>query len=53
VYPAAGLINFAPYNIPKFIVDKNISYSSLYNVKAIEKPATEGIGELISLLKQL
>ena len=53
VYPAAGLINYAPYNIPKFIVDKNIPYSSLYNVKAIEKPATEGIGELISLLKQL
>jgi len=52
VYPAAGLINYAPYNIPKFIVDKNIPYSSLYNVKAIEKPATEGISELISLLKQ-
>jgi NAD-dependent deacetylase len=53
VYPAAGLINYAPYNIPKFIVDKHIPYSSLYNVTAIEKPATEGISELISLLRQL
>jgi NAD-dependent deacetylase len=53
VYPAAGLINYAPYGIPKFIVDKNIPYSSLYNVTAIEKPATEGIVELIRLLSQI
>lgn len=53
VYPAAGLINYAPRAIPKFIVDKNIPYSSLYNLTAIEKPATEGIGELIKLLEQL
>jgi NAD-dependent deacetylase len=52
VYPAAGLINYAPRAIPKFIVDKNIPYSS-YNLTAIEKPATEGIRELIRLLKQL
>jgi NAD-dependent deacetylase len=53
VYPAAGLINYAPYGIPKFVVDKNIPYSSLYNVTAIEKPATEGIVELVRLLSQL
>jgi NAD-dependent deacetylase len=53
VYPAAGLINYAPHGIPKFIVDKNIPYSSLYNVIAIEKPATEGIVELTRLLNQL
>lgn len=53
VYPAAGLIDYAPRGIPKFIVDKSIPYSSLYNVTAIEKPATEGINELVSLLKQL
>ncbi|HEX5150656.1 MAG TPA: Sir2 family NAD-dependent protein deacetylase [Parafilimonas sp.] len=52
VYPAAGLIDYAPHGIPKFIVDKSIPYSSLYNVTAIEKPATEGIGELVKLLKQ-
>jgi len=53
VYPAAGLINYAPRTIPKFIIDKNIPYSSLYNITAIEKPATEGIGDLVMLLNQL
>jgi NAD-dependent deacetylase len=53
VYPAAGLVNYAPYEIPKFIVDKKVPYtSSVYNLTAIEKPATEGVGELVGLLKQ-
>ena len=52
VYPAAGLVNYAPYPIPKFIVDKKVPYtSSVYNLTTIEKPATEGVGELIELLK--
>jgi len=47
VYPAAGLVNYAPWEIPKFIIDKKIPYSSgLYNLTAIEKPATEGVKEL-------
>lgn len=53
VYPAAGLINYAPRNIPKFIIDKDIPYSSLYNITAIEKPATEGIKDLTEFLKSL
>jgi NAD-dependent deacetylase len=52
VYPAAGLVNYAPYQAPKFIVDKKIPYtSSLYNLSVIEKPATEGVKELKLLLK--
>lgn len=50
VYPAAGLINYAPNTVPKFIVDKNIPYASLYNLTVIEKPATEGIAALMRLL---
>jgi NAD-dependent protein deacetylase/lipoamidase len=51
VYPAAGLVNYASFEIPKFIIDKRIPYtSSVYNVTAIEKPATEGVRELIQLL---
>jgi NAD-dependent protein deacetylase/lipoamidase len=46
------LINYAPKQVPKFIIDKNIPYSSLYNITAIQKPATEGIVELISLLSE-
>jgi NAD-dependent deacetylase len=54
VYPAAGLVNYAPYQVPKFIVDKKIPYtSSLYNLSVIEKPATEGVKELKVLLKNL
>ncbi len=54
VYPAAGLVNYAPWRIPKFILDKKIPYtSSLYNLTAIEKSATEGIEELKQLLRNL
>lgn len=53
VYPAAGLVNYARWPIPKFIVDKRIPYtSSLQNLVVIEKPATEGVTELQKLLKQ-
>jgi NAD-dependent deacetylase len=54
VYPAAGLVNYAPWPIPKFIIDKKIPYtSSLFNLTAIEKPATEGMEELQKLLKEI
>jgi NAD-dependent deacetylase len=53
VYPAAGLVNYAPYPIPKFIVDKEIPYTSmLYNLTTIEKSAGEGLKELRELLRQ-
>ena len=51
VYPAAGLISFAPYDIPKFIIDKKIPYTSAVpNLTAIEKPASEGIKDLVEIL---
>jgi NAD-dependent deacetylase len=54
VYPAAGLVNYARWEIPKFILDRRIPYaSSLYNLKAIEKAAGEGIGELKTFLHEL
>lgn len=47
VYPAAGLVNYAPRHIPKFIVDKRVpGTGSVTNITAIEKPATEGMVEL-------
>jgi NAD-dependent deacetylase len=53
VYPAAGLVNYAPYQIPKFIVDKSIPYTqSLYNLTEIEKAATEGVKELQRILRE-
>jgi NAD-dependent deacetylase len=54
VYPAAGLVNYAPWEIPKFIVDKKIPYTtSLYNLTSIELPASQGLEELKTQLRSL
>lgn len=51
VYPAAGLVDYAPWETPKFIIDKQIPYtSSIYNLINIEKPATQGVQELRKIL---
>lgn len=53
VYPAAGLLHYAPAGIPIYIVDKKIPYlSSMRAVTAFEKPATEGVRQLIEVLKK-
>ena len=53
VYPAAGLVNYTAFDVPKYIIDKKIPYvSSLSNLVTIEKPATEGVKELIKLLSK-
>jgi NAD-dependent deacetylase len=52
VYPAAVLINYVELKTPKFIVDKKIPYTSpMHNLTLIEKPATEGVKDLIEMLK--
>ncbi|MGZ8558452.1 MAG: SIR2 family NAD-dependent protein deacylase [Chitinophagaceae bacterium] len=52
VYPAAGLINYVSAFTPKYIVDKQVPFTSNFrNLTAIEKPATEGVQELAKLLK--
>ncbi len=51
VYPAAGLINYARREIPKFIIDKKIPYTSaLPNLIEIELVASEGMKKLRSML---
>jgi NAD-dependent deacetylase len=51
VYPAAGLINYTREGIPIFIIDKKIpAISSVENLTIIEKPATQGISDLLQLL---
>lgn len=53
VYPAAGLVNYVPFHVPKFVVDKKLPYLSLaQNIVSIEKSATEGMKELLPLLKK-
>lgn len=52
VYPAAGLIQYVPDETPKYIIDKKIPpIQNIRNLNLIEKPATEGIQELIELLR--
>lgn len=51
VYPAAGLIDYLPQGIPKYIIDKNPPYvPPHHNFHIIEKSATEGVKELLKLL---
>lgn len=47
VYPAAGLIDFLPAGISKYIIDKNPpSIPPHYNFTVISKTATEGMEEV-------
>jgi NAD-dependent deacetylase len=49
VYPAAGLVNYVPWEVPKYIVDPNIPYLPSDFIK-IEEKATVGVPKLISEL---
>lgn len=51
VYPAAGLIDFLPAGIPKYIIDKNPpSVPAQHNFIIIRKPATTGVEEVKKLI---
>lgn len=53
VYPAAGLIDFVPPQVAKYIVDPKIPSINHYkNVIKIEKSATAGLKEVYNLLKE-
>lgn len=54
VYPAAGLLQVAPWQIPKAIIDKKIpAVNSVRNLTTIEKSATEGCKTLAKWLKNI
>jgi NAD-dependent deacetylase len=51
VYPAAGLIEFLPPGISKYIIDKNPPYiPPHHNFIVIKKPATQGVEEVKNIL---
>src|SRR5487761_2382130 len=51
VYPAAGLIDYLPDDVPKYIIDKHPPFiPPHHNFYVIEKTATEGVVELIKEL---
>lgn len=51
VYPAAGLVQYAPQHSRKFIIDKKIPYlTGGGNITVIEQPATAGVRILKEML---
>ncbi|PUZ20648.1 NAD-dependent deacetylase [Chitinophaga costaii] len=51
VYPAAGLLDVTRGNIPKYLIDKNISaITGFHQIKTIALPATLGVQQLIKEL---
>jgi NAD-dependent deacetylase len=51
VYPAAGLVDYVPDRVLKYVIDKHIPPVSRYkNVVPIEMTATEGMQVLVELL---
>ncbi len=51
VYPAAGLVDYVPERVTKYVIDKHIPPVSRYNnVVPIEMAATEGTQVLVQLL---
>ncbi|HEY1031262.1 MAG TPA: Sir2 family NAD-dependent protein deacetylase [Flavipsychrobacter sp.] len=53
VYPAAGLVDYVRPEVPKYVIDKKIPSVNIYsNVIAIEKPATEGVNDLVEMLRE-
>lgn len=54
VYPAAGLVDFVPPSVSKFIIDPKIPSVGRYrNVVKVEKSATEGMVEVAATLREL
>ncbi|WP_409557580.1 SIR2 family NAD-dependent protein deacylase [Allomuricauda sp. SCSIO 65647] len=52
VYPAAGLVNYAPYGTPIYFIDPrpNVHHSDFDNLTIIEKTAVEGVPRLVTEL---
>ena len=51
VYPAAGLLNYVPRNVPVYLIDpKQVAVPSNRNVHVIQKGASEGMSELKKML---
>ncbi|HVB02576.1 MAG TPA: Sir2 family NAD-dependent protein deacetylase [Chitinophagaceae bacterium] len=52
VYPAAGLMDYLPPGVPKYIIDRKIPpVKGYHNLHLIEQPATAGVKILLDKLK--
>jgi NAD-dependent deacetylase len=54
VYPAAGLINYVPQHIPKYLIDPNdINVNDVNNLTVIKKKATVGLPIVLEKLLKM
>ena len=54
VYPAAGLIDYVPYDVPKFLVDPKLpDLTYMRNIEAIQDKASTGLEQLKPRLRAL
>jgi len=52
VYPAAGLLDYAPRGIPVFLIDPNdVPVYSRFDVTFIKAPASVGVPKMIEMIK--
>jgi len=51
VYPAAGIIDYSPQNIPKYLIDpSDIKVNGIANLQIIKEKASIGLPKLASEL---
>jgi NAD-dependent deacetylase len=51
VYPAAGLIDYTPNEIPKYLVDpSDVKVTGISNLKVIKEKASTGLTKLVEEL---
>lgn len=51
VYPAAGLLNYVPANVPKYLIDpKGAEVAGIKNLMVIKENAVKGVFELVNKL---
>ena len=53
VYPAAGLINYAPPQTPIYLIDPNDVWANAPNITYIKEPASSGVKKVVDELLQL
>ncbi|WP_300727364.1 NAD-dependent deacylase [uncultured Bacteroides sp.] len=54
VYPAAGLLNYVPYDVPVYLIDpKEVSIASGRKVHVIQKGASDGMEDLKKMLLEI
>ncbi len=51
VYPAAGIVDYVPVQVPKFLIDPaNVNTSHIKNLTVIKEKAGKGVSKLVSEL---